>query len=186
MVSTSRYEAQDVAKAADVAPAFVSRLVELGVVPPDQDGGFSSGDVRRIRLMKTLDRAGVPLDGVAQVIRRSELSLDFLDLPEYERLSANTEDTFEELAQEKGVPVELLMMVREAIGLGEPDPHDRVRETEMPVIRLIQAQVAEDFANLADVHGAQVLPAGRPDAQAITPLQRRMSGPARKLLIVTV
>jgi class 3 adenylate cyclase len=143
MVSTSRYEAQDVAKAADVAPAFVSRLVELGVVPPDQDGGFSSGDVRRIRLMRTLDRAGVPLDGVAQVIRRSELSLEFLDLPEYERLSANTEDTFEELAQEKEIPVELLMMVREAMGLGEPDPHDRVRETELPVIRLIQAQIAE-------------------------------------------
>ena len=74
MVSTSRYEAQDVAKAADVAPAFVSRLVELGVVPPDQDGGFSSGDVRRIRLMKTLDRAGVPLDGVAQEFVARELT----------------------------------------------------------------------------------------------------------------
>jgi len=143
MVSTSRYEAQDVAKAADVPPPFVSRLVDLGIVPPDQDGGFSDGDVRRIRLMRTLDEAGLPLEGVADVVRRDELSLDFYDLPLYERMSANTEDTFEEIADETGVPVELLVMLREAMGAGEPAPHDRVREHELPVIRLMRAQVAE-------------------------------------------
>jgi adenylate cyclase len=137
------YEAQDVAKAADVPPAFISRLVELGVVPPDQDGRFSDGDVRRIRLLRTLDEAGLPLDGVAEVVRRDQLSLDFYDLPTYERLSANTEDTFEEVEEDTGVPLELLVALREAMGSGEPAPHDRVREHELPVIRLMRAQVAE-------------------------------------------
>src|SRR5262245_32779355 len=100
MASTYRYEAQGVAKAADVPPAFVSQLVKLGIVPPDEDGTFSTGDVRRIRLLRTLDRAGLPLNGIAEVMGRGELSLDFYDIPLYERLSANTEDTFEEVAED--------------------------------------------------------------------------------------
>jgi adenylate cyclase len=143
MASTYRYPAQEAAKAADVPPPFVSQLVELGIVAPDDDGTFSTGDVRRMRLLRTLDLAGLPLDGVADVMRRRELTLDFYDLPVYERLSANTEDTLEEVAEDTGVPLELLITLRETMGSVEPTPHDRVREHEMPVIRLMQAQVAE-------------------------------------------
>ena len=141
--STFRYEPQAAAKAADVPSAFVSRLVELGIVPPDEDGTFSTGDVRRIRLLRTLDRAGVPLEGIADVMSRDELSLDFYDLPLYERLSTNTEDTFGALAEETNIPLELLVMLREAMGSSEPAPGDRVREHELPAIRLMRAQVAE-------------------------------------------
>jgi adenylate cyclase len=145
MSSRFQYAPQDAAKAADVSPAFISQLVQLEIVPPDEDGCFSVGDVRRIRLMRTLERAGVPLEGVAEVIGRSELSLGFLDLPYYERLAAAGDVTFEELSEETNVPVELLMGVREAAGSGEPQPQDRVRESELPVIRLIEAQIAEGF-----------------------------------------
>jgi hypothetical protein len=48
-----------------VLPAFVSQLVELGIVSPDEDGTFSTGDVRRMCLLRTLDRSGLPLDGAA-------------------------------------------------------------------------------------------------------------------------
>ena len=143
MASTFRYQAQEAAKAAEVLPGFVSQLVELDIVSPDEDGSFSTGDVRRIRLMKTLDRAGLPLDGVAEVMRRHGLSLDFYDLPLYERLAETTEDTFEEVADETNVPIDLLLKLREAMGSAEPAPTDRVREQERPVIRLMQAQVAD-------------------------------------------
>ena len=142
MQSTYRYPAQEAAKAADVPPPFLSQLVELGIVPPDEDGTFSTGDVRRIRLLRTLDRAGLPLDGIAEVMRH-DLSLDFYDLATYERLSTTTEDSFEEVAADTNVPLELLLKLREAMGSAEPAPHDRVREHERPVIRLMQAQVAE-------------------------------------------
>ena len=36
-----------------------------------------------------------------------------------------------------------MIKLREAMGSGEPTPHDRVREHERPVMRLMQAQVAE-------------------------------------------
>jgi adenylate cyclase len=143
MAAMFRYEAQDAAKAAEVPPALVSQLVELGIVTPDEDGTFSTGDVRRIRLLRTLDRAGLPLDGIAEVIRHHELSLDFYDLPLYERLSETTEDTFEEVADETNVPLDLLLKLREAMGSAEPTANDRVRRQERPVIRLMQAQVAD-------------------------------------------
>ena len=104
--SKFRYQAQEAAKAADVLPEFVSQLVKLGIVPPDENGSFSTGDVRRIRLLRTLDQAGLPLDGIAEAMRLHELSLDFYDLPLYERLSATTEDTFEEVAEETNVPLD--------------------------------------------------------------------------------
>jgi class 3 adenylate cyclase len=85
----------------------------------------------------------LPLDGIAEAMRRHELSLDFYDLPLYERLSATTEDTFDEVAEETNVPLDLLLRLREAMGSGEPTPRDRVREHERPVIRLMQAQVAD-------------------------------------------
>ena len=53
---------------------------------------------------------------------RDELSLDFYDLPLYERLSTNTEDTFGALAEETNIPLELLVMLREAMGSSEPAP----------------------------------------------------------------
>jgi class 3 adenylate cyclase len=99
--------------------------------------------------MRTLEGAGLPLDGVADVIRASGLPLDFLDQPSYERLGAATEDTFAEVAEEKAVSVELLLSVREAMGSGRPDPHERVLESEVPVIRLIAAQVAEGVRTVA-------------------------------------
>jgi class 3 adenylate cyclase/DNA-binding transcriptional MerR regulator len=141
--STFRYQAQEAAKAAEVLPAFLSQLVELGIVSPDEDGTFSTGDVRRIRLLRTLERAGLPIDGIAEVMRGNGLSLDFYDLPLYERLSETTEDTFEEMAEETNVPLDLLLKLREAMGSAEPAPTDRVREQEHPVIRLMQAQVAD-------------------------------------------
>jgi DNA-binding transcriptional MerR regulator len=138
----NEYSIGDVARRAGVAQDYVGRLVELGVFAPGQ-GAFSDGDVRRVRLMQTLDRAGVPLEEVAAAIRRGDLSLDFMDLSHFERLSSLADITFQELSDETNVPVELLLVIREAAGFAEPQPTDRVRENELLIARLIEAQVAE-------------------------------------------
>ena len=51
-----------VASRAGVDQDFVGTMIELGIVTSREGGDFSEGDVRRVRLMQTLDRAGVPLD----------------------------------------------------------------------------------------------------------------------------
>ena len=94
----------EVAGRAGVHQDYVSRLVGLGIISSGQGGNFSEGDVRRVRLMQTLERAGVPLEGVAAAIRRGDLSLDFLDLSHFARLSSLTDVTFQELSKKTNFP----------------------------------------------------------------------------------
>jgi adenylate cyclase len=145
LVPVAEYSIGDVARRAGVAQDYVGRMVELGVIAPGHGGDFSDGDVRRVRLMQTLERAGVPLEEVAATIRRGDLSLDFMDLSHFERLSSLADITFQELSDKTNVPVELLLVIREATGFAEPQPTDRVRENELLIARLIEAQVAEGF-----------------------------------------
>ncbi|HEX7145718.1 MAG TPA: adenylate/guanylate cyclase domain-containing protein [Gaiellaceae bacterium] len=141
----SEYSIDDVAARAGAAHDYVSRLVELGVVSVGEGGGFSEGDVRRVRLMQTLERAGVPLEEVAAAIRRGELSLGFLDMSHFTRLSSLSGVTFQELSEKTNVPVELLLVIREAAGFAEAHPTDRARENELQIVPLIEAQVALGF-----------------------------------------
>jgi DNA-binding transcriptional MerR regulator len=146
----AEYSIGAVAGRAGAAQDYVSKLVELGVVPADRGGGFSEGDVRRVRLMQTLERAGVPLEEVAAAIRRGDVSLGFLDMSHFTRLSSLTDVTFQELSEKTNVPVELLLVIREAAGFAEPQPTDRVRENELLIARLIEAQIAEGVAGPND------------------------------------
>lgn len=130
---------------AGVEPTFLDRLLELGVLAAQESGAFSRADVRRIALVKTLESAGIPLDGISAAIEAGHLSLAFMDASSYDRFSAVTETTFAQVSERTGVPVELLMVIREAIGFAQPDPDDRVRENELRIVPLIEAQIAEGF-----------------------------------------
>jgi hypothetical protein len=120
-------------------------LVELGILSSGPDGHFSEGDVRRVRLMQTLERAGMPLQGVAAAVQSGNLSLGFLDTAAYDRLASLSEVTFQEVSEKTGIPVELLMVIREAVGFAEPQPEDRLRENELQIVPLVEAQISEGF-----------------------------------------
>ena len=59
----TEYSIGDVADRAGVANDDVVMRVELGILSSGPDGPFSEGEVRRVRLMQTLERAGMPLQG---------------------------------------------------------------------------------------------------------------------------
>ena len=48
------------------------------------------------------------------------------------------------MSERTGIPVELLMVIREAIGMAQPSPDDRLREDEMAIVPFIELQVTED------------------------------------------
>jgi adenylate cyclase len=137
----NRFDKAAVADRGGVEPGFVNRLLEWGIVAPGAEGRFSSGDVRRVKLMDTLERAGVPLDRVSSAIRDNVISLDFLDSLVYARLASFGETTFAGLSEETGIPVELLMVIREVIGSAQPQPDDRVREDELLIVPFVEFAV---------------------------------------------
>ena len=141
----TEYSIGDVADRAGVANDDVVMLVELGILSSGPDGHFSEGDVRRVRLMKTLERAGMPLRGVAAAVQSGNLSLGFLDTAAYDRLASLSEVTLQEVSEKTGIPVELLMVIREAVGFAEPQPEDRLRENELQIVPLVEAQICEGF-----------------------------------------
>jgi DNA-binding transcriptional MerR regulator len=140
-----RVAQEELAVRAGVHPEWVTRLVGLGILKPAVDGSFSVGDVRRARLIDGLERAGLPLEAMAEVLMGGELSLASFDLPLYQRFSLLTETTFQQASAEHGVPLELLMVVREAVGYAQPGAEDLVREDELRVVPLIKLQLSKGF-----------------------------------------
>jgi adenylate cyclase len=100
-------------------------------------------------MVRSLVAAGVPLDGLGAAMRSGMLSLDFLDAPAFERFSALSEITFAQLGERTGVPVELLMQIREAAGSPAPLPDDRIRDEELPYAEFVAAQVQAGFRTTA-------------------------------------
>jgi adenylate cyclase len=139
------YSRQDVARRAGVDPGYVDRLVELGILRPGNGDEFSQGDVLRARWVQGLERAGVPLDGMAAAVRDGALSFTYLDASAFDRFAALSNTTFNELSARTGVPLELLKVVREAVGFAEPRPEDLVREDELSVVPVIELQLLCGF-----------------------------------------
>jgi adenylate cyclase len=96
-------------------------------------------------MAKSLEDAGIPLEGVAAGISSGALSLSFFDAASYERFAALGSETFRQVSDRTGIPLELLMVVREAIGMAQPSPDDRLRDDEMAIVPFIELQLAEGF-----------------------------------------
>ncbi len=147
--SVSDFDRAETARRAGVDEAYVGRLVELGILKPGSGDRFSSGDIRRARLVEAIENSGVPLEGLAEVLSRGEGTLAFMDDPTYERFSALSSETFAELSERTGIPMELLVVMRESVGSAQPEPHDLVREDEMRIVPSLELQVAESFNRIA-------------------------------------
>jgi len=133
---------QEVARRAGVDPAYVDRLVELGILRPGQDDAFSQSDVLRARWVHGLEEAGVPLDGMATAVRDGTLSFSYLDASAFDRFAEVSNTTFRQLSESTGIDMDLLKVVREAVGFAEPRPEDRVREDELSVVSAIELQLS--------------------------------------------
>jgi adenylate cyclase len=139
---------EEAATGAGVDVAYVDELIAAKVLRPKEDG-LTVGDVRRIRLVESLQEAGLPLEGMAAGFDQGILTLDFVDQPEYERMATLTDETFEQVSARTGVPVSLLALIREATGMGAALPGNRIREDEVRVVPFLEAQVRLGFDPIA-------------------------------------
>jgi len=139
------YAGKDVAERTGVETSYLVRLVELGILTPEEPDRFSPGDVRRVLMARSLEDAGIALDDLAAGIRHGALSLDFFDATGYERFAGLAAETFQQVSDRTGIPLELLTVIREAIGMAQPSPDDRLREDEMAIVPFIELQVSEGF-----------------------------------------
>jgi class 3 adenylate cyclase len=141
----AKYTRAEAAVRAGVEPAYLDRLIELGIITPAPDGQLTKGDIRRAQMAQTLENAGIGPESLATGIRSGHLTLDFMDSPVYERFATLSEETFEALSKRTGAPLSLLMLIREATGGAVPNPSDRLREDELAVVPFIEGLLAIGF-----------------------------------------
>src|SRR4029453_13209117 len=126
----AEYSRADAANRSGVDLGYIDRLIELGVVSPDSTDRLTKGDVRRAQMAQTLENAGIALESLAASIQGGHGDLGFMDGPTYERFATLSDETFEELSRRTDLPLNLLMLIREATGGGLPNPGDLVRGEE--------------------------------------------------------
>ncbi|HEX5936974.1 MAG TPA: adenylate/guanylate cyclase domain-containing protein [Actinomycetota bacterium] len=136
---------EEVADRAGVEPSFVRRVVRSGVLEAEPDGTFSDGDVRRARVLEGLERAGLPLETIAEAVGRGELQFASLDRPVYDRFAELSASSFREVSERDEIPLEPLLVLREAMGFAQAGPDDRMREDELRVVPLIRLQLSKGF-----------------------------------------
>ena len=139
------YPRREAARRAGIDVVAVDRMVELRMIVPGEGDRFTAGDVRKAGLLASLESGGLPLHMVAAEIGNGALSIDFLDNPAFDHFSALSSVTFEELGARTGVPVDLLVVIREAIGSAVPFPTDLVREIELGIVPLIEGLLASGY-----------------------------------------
>lgn len=134
------YTRGELAATAGVAPAFIDRLCELGILTADADA-FTQGDMRRTRILHALDAAGLPLEAVGEGFRAGIIDLAFIDDPAFELFTGLTDETFAQVSARTGIPLEVLGAMREAAGSPPPQPDDRIRALELDILPSLELKV---------------------------------------------
>jgi hypothetical protein len=143
------YTRDEAARSAGVTPAYLERLITLGLVEPDADGRITDGGIRRILLLQSLDESGIPLDALAEPVRRGDFFLDFIESAGYEVFAPLGPRTFGEVAADAQIPMDLLCAVREVMGGTMPGPDERMREDELTVVPWIELMLRVGVRPLA-------------------------------------
>jgi adenylate cyclase len=139
------FSRQEAARRAGIDQDTLGELVELDVVEPGEGDRFGEGTVRKLGLVASLIAGGIPAPAIAAEIESGRFSLDFLDNPSFGTFTALSELTFEDLARERDVPVEVLLAIRESIGAAVAKPSDRLWQVELEIVPSIDAQLASGF-----------------------------------------
>jgi adenylate cyclase len=128
---------EDVAGRAGVDVAYVRRLIDLGALGPESDG-YREQDVHVTALLHMWEEAGLTAESILAAAESGELSLDFLESPGWE-LPPRLDRTYRQLADERGMPVDLLLAIHRAIGFVPPGPDDPARPDDVAIADLARS-----------------------------------------------
>ena len=152
----ARIPAHEVAELAPCEAKDVERLVELGILEPDEEGLHDSSDVHLVRLVAGFEDAGISVEDVARGISAAKLSYPLgLFMPE----PVAAPLTYVELAGELGRSPELLRRLSSDFGL-PPRADDRLREEDAELLSLIVTTVDladdEELSRFARLYGGAI------------------------------
>ena len=140
----------DLAELAEVTETEIGRLVSLGIlVPREGPAPFRATDMQKVRLAIACERAGLPMDAIAEVIRAGRLSFTFMEAAPYHRFALPSTRTFRQVSQDTGIPLETLQETLESMGFTWTSADEPIREDELEVVPLIQLAISSGLIDQA-------------------------------------
>ena len=125
-------------------------MVGLGVlVPREGPAPFRVRDVAKVRLAMACERAGLPMDAIADLIRAGRLSFAFMEAAPYHRFAIPSTRTLRQVGQDTGIPLEALRETLESMGFAWTSADDPIREDELEVLPLIQLAISSGLIDQA-------------------------------------
>jgi class 3 adenylate cyclase len=129
----------ELANQAEVDPDYVRKLIDLRALERDDETvPYGPSDVRRVRLLRAWEDAGLSAESIMNVVRSGELSISWLDAPVMTK-GERGEMTYEQLSSQEAVPLRLIQALQEALGFAPPDPGDRVRAGDRELVGLVRS-----------------------------------------------
>jgi len=133
----------ELAGLAEVTEAEIGRLVGLGVlVPREGPAPFRTTDMQKVRLAMACERAGLPMDAIADLIRAGRLSFAFMGAAPYQRFALPSTRTLRQVSRDSGIPLEALLEMLESMGFTWTSADDPIREDELEVLPLIRLAIS--------------------------------------------
>jgi adenylate cyclase len=125
-----RYATSEIAREAGCPEDRVRWLGDIGLLTPDDEGRFSSGDVLATKMVSALLESGLPAETLERAVADGFLSFQRTDeyLP-YQPGPLSTR-TFGEFLASAGEGAEILPAVVEVMGLPKPDPASPIHVDE--------------------------------------------------------
>ena len=124
----------EVARRAGTTPERIRQLAELGILEPEH-GTYPKRDVLRARFVLGLDAIGIDEHAVADGIASGDLTLGYVEFGG--RRPPRSDQTFDELGNEIGIPYPMLERLYVAFGLPRPAPEEYVREEDLRLLKII-------------------------------------------------
>jgi class 3 adenylate cyclase len=121
---------------AGIDNAYVDRLHELGAVQGQGDE-YEERDVHVAALLHMWESAGLSAPAILAAVDAGTLSLDFMDSPAWE-LPEPIPITYQQFAEERGVSLDMLGQIQEAMGFAAPDPDDLVAHDDAALADLLR------------------------------------------------
>jgi adenylate cyclase len=141
-VDPTQLSAGDLARLAEVEPAFVQRAMHAGALR-DQElaRGFGIQDAARLRFLKAWDAAGLSVEAIGDLIARGELPFSFMDAPVM-ATQPRLPSTYQEFCAQQGIDLSVVQRLHDALGFTPPAASDRIRADDQVVVELLQQLVA--------------------------------------------
>jgi adenylate cyclase len=141
-VDRVRLSADELARLAEVEPAFVQRAIQAGALQQRKSaGGFTIQDAARLRFLKAWDAAGLPVEAIGELIARGELPFSFMDAPTM-GAQPRLPSTYQEFCTERGIELSRVQRLHDALGFTPPAASDHVREDDLVIVELFQQFIA--------------------------------------------